>query len=162
MLEITKRVSIIFKLNFMSANPFILLLAKTNPAVYDVVFPHGPKYSKGDIDVFASQILKSISMSLENRQTGKVLCGLAKQVYALGFSAMSYDDDNFYGTHYPIHHINFDPEPNPWFEGRILKQDKQAANLYYGGIISIVSQVVSDQKIAAQLSKIGSGMMGQK
>ena len=144
----------------MSVNPFILLLAKKHPQAYDGIYPHGPKYSIGAIDVLASQILKSISQSVANPQTGKALGGLAKQLYSGGTSAMSYDDDNFCGTPYPFpHHIYFDPEPNPWFPG-IAKQDKQALQRYYGGVVNLVAQVVSDDKIAASLDRISKQLLG--
>ncbi len=144
----------------MPVNPLVLLLAKKYPKAYDGINPHGPKYSKGAIDVFASQILKSISQSLENRETGKALGGFAKQLYSGGVSAMSYDDDNFCGTPYPWpHHIHFDPDPDPW-RVRIDKQDKQAVQHYYGGVISIVSQVVSNDKIASALDRISKQLIG--
>lgn len=153
------RVGAINKNNFMYS-PFVLLLAKKHPQAYDAIYPHGPKFSIGAIDVLASQILKSISQSLANRQTGKALGGLAKQLYSGGVSVMSYDDDNFCGTPYPLpHHIYFDPQPVPWFTG-VVKQDKQALQNYYGGVISIVAQVVSDDKIASALDRISKQLIG--
>ena len=136
----------------------LFIAAKMNPAAWDAIIPHGPKYSAGAIHVFASQIVKSVSESIENPQTSRQLESLGGTLYTSGVGAMSYDDDNWCGTPYPHHHFVLEPEPSPWFEQTIIQSK---SNSFYGGILSIVAQSISNKQVASELSEISGKLMGE-
>jgi len=136
----------------------LYIFARLNPAINDII-NQGIKYSKGTITVAASQIIKTISVSLKDEETGRELGSLSKELYAEGVSGMDYDDDNWCGT--LPHHIHyFDPIPNPWFE-QIEKLNVQNENQHFGAILNIISETISNQKIASQLKEIGDKLIAQ-
>lgn len=129
------------------------------PAAWDAVVPMGPKFSAGAINVVGSQIVKSVSQSIQNRELGETLNSLGKELYSEGVSSMSYDDDNWCGTP-PIplpHHIFLEPIPHPWFENIAVASTLNKR--YYGGVLSIIAQTILNQRVASQLQDIANKLM---
>ncbi len=135
----------------------LYLYARINPAIWDVIVPMGPKYSHGTLNVIGSQVVKFVAQSIKQKALGKSLNAIGRQLYSEGITSMSYDDDNWCGTPpipFPIHHHIFDIDPAslPWLEH--FERDKKLNDRYYGGILSIVSESISNEKIASQLQRI--------
>ena len=151
-------------MTFTSRTAFLTFLAsigKINPAIYDVIFPHGPVFSVGARDVMAAMLIKSIAREVKDVRVAQELDGLGKKLFATGTKTMSYTDDDWCGTPWP-HPVG--PQQAPWsidpgsLVGFNPQPDPPGVN-YYGALLVLLADVISVKEIGTALKKTGTALM---
>lgn len=119
-----------------------------------------PKYSKGTLDVIGAQIIKSIAFSVEEPSVKDELNKLGLQLYSSGTKTMSYDDEWYCGNGpHPIPHFG---TAGPFFnpsEVELNPQPLPPRSKYYGAILSVVAESISDNRIVSALHEISNRLI---
>ncbi len=146
-------------IHYLSGITFsFFLYAKLDPSIWDAI-PQVPKYSRGTLNIIASQILKTIASSIKDESLKAELNKLGSAIYNTGAQAMDYDDDRW------ICGNNIIPFPFPHFGSSEFVFDPSELELnpqplpprwkYYSALISIVADSIEDRNIASALTELG-------
>jgi maltose-binding protein MalE len=139
-------------ISLLTGNVFQLYLyAKIKPEMWDAVVPMGPKYSKGTLDVIAAQIIKTVAGLINSKPIRAELNDFGTKLFSSGLSAMSYDGDDWPCGNGLI------PKPHFITTGlldAVNPQPQPPTSNYYGSILSLVAETISNKEIAAGLAKL--------
>lgn len=156
-------------MSLASKTSFLEFIARTNPKIYDVLYPHGPKISTGTRNLMASMLVKAIARELPDSKSVKELKRVGQTLFENGKKSMSYEDDDWCPT-WPKTNIPRifwpDPSPWPWLRGvdEIMLNPQPLPPrepIYYGALITQLAEVVSIGNTAEILRIIGSSLMKQ-
>jgi hypothetical protein len=142
----------------------LFLYAKLNPSIWDVI-PQVPKYSRGTLNIIASQILKTIASSIKQQGLKEELikCGLA--IYNAGVMTMDFNDDDWKcGNNiipFPIPHFGssefiFDPS-----ESELNPQPLPPRLKYYSALLNIVADTIDDASITSSLKELSNKLSSE-
>jgi hypothetical protein len=154
-------------MSLSSKTAFLSYLARLNPRLWEIIHPHVPKVSIGTRDVMASMIIKAIVPEITDAKMAKELQAMGKRLFTSGTKSMSYDDDDWCPTRpRPIPY----PDPIPWtslfsgIEDVMLNPQPlpPREQTYYGGLLSVLAEAVSQKEIATSLQRIGTALLNVK
>ncbi|MGZ3764181.1 MAG: hypothetical protein ACXVA2_05935 [Mucilaginibacter sp.] len=138
----------------------LYLYARIKPEIWDAVVPMGPKYSEGTLNVVAAQVIKTISHHTREAGLKDELNEIGEKLFSSGSSQMSYSEDDWRCGNVPL------PIPHFGFAGVFSIADEVELNpqplppRYFGAILSLVAESVSDTRIAATLKGIAAKQLG--
>lgn len=158
------------KLSIMSLSSktaFLAYLARLNPRLWEIIHPHVPKVSIGTRDVMAAMVIKAIVPEINDAKIAKELQAMGKRLFTAGTKAMSYEDDDWCPTR--PRPMPF-PDPIPWMslfsgiEDSMLNPQPlpPREHRYYGGLLTVLSEAVSQKEIATSLQRIGTALLDGK
>jgi hypothetical protein len=142
-------------MDISSAIIWLAVFARKNPSIYDAIFPHGPRTSKGTQQVMISMIIKRVSRELKEADTATRLNEIGKNLYASAVNAMSFDDDDWLRG----------PQPDPWrsiFGEEVMLNPQPLPpreSPYYGALLTLLADAVDTDNISDQLREIGALLM---
>jgi hypothetical protein len=142
----------------------LYLLAKINPEILEMIHPKGPKYSRGALDVFAAQIIKAIIPSVKKSALKSKLNKIGKELFDAAKSKIDYVDD-LCPFPFPSSPLFPFPEFHPfplWWWFSLNPQPQPPSEMYLGGILLLIGESVSNDKIKNGLIDIAKQIGGNQ
>jgi hypothetical protein len=112
-------------------------------------------------------VIKAIVPEINDSKVSKELQAMGKRLFTAGTKSMSYDDDDWCPTR--PRPIPF-PDPVPWLslfsgiEDVMLNPQPlpPREQTYYGGLLTVLAEAVSQKEISTSLQKIGAALLDVK
>ena len=154
-------------MSLSSKTAFLSYLARLNPKLWEIIHPHVPKVSIGTRQVMAAMVIKAIVPEISDVKIAKELQALGKRLFTSGIKSMNYEDDDWCPTR--LRPVPF-PDPIPWMSVFSGMEDVMLnpqplpprEQTYYGGLLTILAEAVSQKEIATSLQKIGAALLDVK
>jgi hypothetical protein len=153
-------------MNARASSQLLYFLARLNPAIYDVIFPHGPRISAASREYLIAMAIKGFSAELGDSAIAKKLAGVQRALvqHTAQNIASDYDGDDWCPTRpRPIPH----PIPEPWAAIDYVALNPQPLppkdlKREIGGYLLMLSEATSVGSAAKELQGIGKSLAGQK
>jgi hypothetical protein len=161
-------------MNITSTTSLLVFLARINPDLWEIIFPHVPRVSEGTRNVMASMIIKNIAREIDDQKVSERLHDIAKPLFDSGTKSMVYEIDDWCPTRpkpipgWPHHSLDlpsqfFSPQPEPWrFSslGDELMLNPQPLppkekNSRYGALLTLLAESFSTNDVANDLREMG-------
>jgi len=81
-------------MSLFSKTATLAFLASLDPRIHDALIPH-THFTKENLHVMASSVIKSIAQKVTNADTAKELNSAGKSLFKAGLESMDYDDNFF-------------------------------------------------------------------
>lgn len=157
-------------MNARQSSMFLYIIAKINPSIWDVIYPHGPKVSASAREYLIAMTIKGFSAELNNRAVSGRLAGIQKILVESAASGLAadWDDNDWCPTPWhwkiPIPFPVLRPDPQPWFSFSEVMLNPQplppkALQKEIGGYLVLLAEVTGNQEAAKELQSVGKSLL---